>query len=284
MVGLLFIVYLLNYFIDSTKLVNTKFQFDINQNIYTKRITKDSVFESTNTNEYLIKDYNFQKDKKIISVSPGGYKGFYMMGIVSFIKKNYNLENFVFSGASAGAWNSLFLSYNKDPNLFINELMNIDYQNSKCLNDIQFLLKYKILDHFSDEDFNLSKLFIGVSSLDQMEIKTNIYNDFDNLEDAIDCCVASSNIPFITGKLNNKYHNKYSFDGGFGKYPYINFSEPILHISPNMWSTYLYDKNYNLFDFSDLIMRKNINILKLFEDGYNDAKKYKHILDNKLIL
>jgi hypothetical protein len=254
MVGILCIFLWLNYFIHSTKLL-----VEINKNIYTKIITKND------DNEYLIKDYNFMKERKIISVSPGGYKGFYMMGIVSYIKKNYNLDDYIFSGVSTGSWCSLFLCYNKNPNIFIHELMNIDYQNSNCLNDINFLLKYKILDHFSEEDFHLNKLFIGVTLLEHMELQTNIYNDFDTLEDALDCCVASSNLPF---------------DGRFCKYPNINSDEPVLHISADMWSNYLED-DHLILDFRDLYM--STNILKLFEDGYNDAKKNKYFLDNKII-
>ena len=40
------------------------------------------------------------------------------------------------------------------------------------------------------------------------KFETNIYTDFYDLEDALNCCVASSNIPFITGNLFNKYKLK----------------------------------------------------------------------------
>ena len=48
---------------------------------------------------------------KIISISPGGFKGFYQLGISSYIKDNYYTENILFTGASAGAWVSLMMVY-----------------------------------------------------------------------------------------------------------------------------------------------------------------------------
>jgi len=53
-------------------------------------------------------------EKKIIAISPGGYHGFYMMGISNYIKENYDLSNYLFTGASAGAWNALFMTYKGD--------------------------------------------------------------------------------------------------------------------------------------------------------------------------
>ena len=52
-------------------------------------------------------------------------KGFYLFGISSYIKKNYKLDNYIFSGASAGAWNSLFMCFKKNPSELIHIIMNI---------------------------------------------------------------------------------------------------------------------------------------------------------------
>ena len=60
-------------------------------------------------NRFIIKTQN--NKKKLITITPGGYKGFYTLGICHYIKENYNLENYYFSGASAGSWNALFLSF-----------------------------------------------------------------------------------------------------------------------------------------------------------------------------
>jgi hypothetical protein len=103
--------------------------------------------------------------------------------------------------------------------------------------------------------------------------KTNIYTDFDNLEDAIDCCIASSHIPFITGTLINKYKNNYAFDGGFSSYPYLNIKRPSLHITPSVW-------NENEKRDCSFLKIENFNLEKLYEKGYLDTeKKGKNKLD-----
>ena len=63
------------------------------------------------TKDQFIKLYPKYKDYKIISISPGGLNGYYLVGIISYIKSNYDLSNYLFTGASAGAWSSLFMSH-----------------------------------------------------------------------------------------------------------------------------------------------------------------------------
>ena len=58
---------------------------------------------------------------KIISSKAAGLKGFYMLGVSKYIKDNYDLSDTIFYGASAGSWNSLYLS-NIIPN---DELFNL---------------------------------------------------------------------------------------------------------------------------------------------------------------
>ena len=43
------------------------------------------------------------QNNKIITLSPGGFRGFYTFGLCKFLKENYDLSEYVFSGASAGA-------------------------------------------------------------------------------------------------------------------------------------------------------------------------------------
>ena len=74
---------------------------------------------SQTSDNYLSSENNLlnytNSNKKLIIITPGGLKGFYVLGICSYIKENYNISDYVFSGASAGSWNSLFLSYKHDP-------------------------------------------------------------------------------------------------------------------------------------------------------------------------
>ena len=75
-------------------------------------------------NQYKIKN-SPTLDKLIIS-TPGGLNGFYLLGVSSYLKENYNLTDYLYSGASAGAWNSLFLSFRGNDTEFINNLIYSD--------------------------------------------------------------------------------------------------------------------------------------------------------------
>lgn len=212
--------------------------------------------------------------KKLLTISPGGYKGFYTHGICVYLKENYDLSHYVFSGASAGSWNALFMTCKKDISLSSKYLVETITQSSRSLFDIQDCVKKNLLEHYTTEDFDLDKLFIGVTVLQGFQLKTFIYSHFCHLEDAIDCCFASSHIPFVTGKGMNTYKNTYSFDGGFSNHPYLEGMKSDFHISGsaltgknNMSLTGLFCKD-NKLDGNQLLL-----------DGYMDAHKHKLFLD-----
>lgn len=247
--------------------------------------------------ELFLEDNNFIKNKKLISISPGGLKGFYELGVLSYIKDNYNMDNYIFSGASAGAWNGLFMCYKNDTKKFVYGLLDYKLSQIKSIKDLEYFLKYKLLSKYNSDDFDLRRLFVGVTTLKQFKPVTNIFSDFNSLEDAINCCIASSHIPLVTGGLTNRYHNMYTFDGGFSNYPYLNFTENVLHITPSMWknlngnvidikNSALNSKEAFLNSFTSLniifelfMMIKNRNYMELFDNGYLDAKNNKELLD-----
>jgi ssDNA-binding Zn-finger/Zn-ribbon topoisomerase 1 len=240
--------------------------------------------------ELFLEENDFIKGKKLISISPGGLKGFYELGVLSFIKDNYNMENYIYSGASAGAWNALFMCYKSDSKKFVYTLMKeLKVLRVKSIKDLEYVLKYNLLTKYNTSDFDLRRLFIGVTAIPNFRPTTNIFSDFNSLEDAINCCIASSHIPLITGGLTNRYHDMYTFDGGFSQYPYLNFTENVLHITPGMWKNNeikITDNNKIMNRLASLniivelfAMRKNRNYMELFDNGYDDAKRNKRLLD-----
>jgi predicted acylesterase/phospholipase RssA len=142
------------------------------QNIITNK--NNNVFYEKDIDVYL-KTNNFIQNKKLISISPGGIKGFYLMGVLNFIKQNYDLSEYIFSGASAGAWNSLFMCFNKNPNDFVYKMLNSDLKKTKTMNELEYLIKYKILKSYSEDDFNLERLFIGVTTIQNKRFQTSIF-------------------------------------------------------------------------------------------------------------
>ena len=261
------------------KLINriaNKINFDqnkkkCNENKYLILNKQNKFYDHTNITDYINENlYN----NLTISISPGGVKGFYLLGTCCFIKENYKLKNYIFTGASAGSWNSLLMSYKGNLKNIINLIHELDYDNIKSLYELELNLKQLILKNFNNDEFQLNKLFIGVTIFKKFKFKTYIFTDFDNLEDAIDCCIASSHIPFITGNFLYKYKDLYCFDGGFSKNPYFDFIRKAIHITPTIWKNIIMNDNLedNAFSFD------KVKIIKLYFDGYDDAKKNNQII------
>jgi hypothetical protein len=280
--------------LESTKLRESVEEFSNVISNFNTKINEQLIITNKNNlvycekdKELFLEDNEFIKNKKLISISPGGLKGFYELGVLSYIKDNYNMENYIFSGASAGAWNALFMCFKNDTKVFVFNLLS-DYKllQVKNINELEYYLKYKLLTKYNSNDFDLRRLFIGVTTLKNFKPVTNIFSDFNNLDDAINCCIASSHIPLITGGITNRYHDKYAFDGGFSTYPYLNFTENVLHITPGMWKKLNNQDNKFLNKFASLdiiielfLIAKKKNYMQLFDYGYQDAKINKLLLD-----
>lgn len=255
---------------------------------YIKNNKNNQIF-GEHEKESFLNQNEFIKNKKIISISPGGYKGIYMLGICMYMKEHFDLSDFIFSGSSAGAWNALMMCYNKDNSLLKHDIVDYSVKNSKSLNQIEMMMKTRILEKCSQDDFDLRRLFIGVTTVNNYRANITIFSGFDSLEDSIDCCVASSHIPLVTGGFVNKYNNMYSFDGGFSKYPYLNITQSVLHITPSIWTKKRENPSLiqDINDYTTLFSKNNFDFDKMYKNGYEDAHKncvfLKHVLDTEFI-
>jgi hypothetical protein len=224
------------------------------------------------------KSINNSKIKNILNndliiLTPAGANGFYNLGICYYLKKNYDLNKYIYSGASAGAWNSLFIVFKKDLKELINIILCDEIKTKKNLQEVQLELKKQILNKYTENDFELNKIFISVSVVDNLHFNNYIYSDFTSLEDAIDCCIASSNIPILTGNFILFYHNYLSFDGGFKKNSYFTFKIPYFNIEKTIWG--------RKFEFLKPLSKINLN--ELIMDGFKDSEKNKDKLDKLFI-
>lgn len=274
----------LNTFVNSIKRLPTRLYSKKTpyESQYIRNIKSKHTFGESEVNRFL--DNNeYIKDKKIISISPGGFKGFYVMGVCKFIKDNYNLDNYIFSGASAGAWNSLLLCFNRDINEIQNKIIDNTLQNTNKISDIEKQIKMKMLDNYQTSDFELRKLFIGVTTFDNYKTNTTIFTGFDSLEDALDCCIASSHIPLVTGGFTNVYRDILSFDGGFSRYPYLNTTNAALHITPRIWKKDTSNKTVttmSIHDYTTLFSKAQYRFSDMVDKGYNDSINNKKLLDD----
>jgi hypothetical protein len=179
----------------------------------------------------------FLRDKRVISISPGAYKGFYMMGVASYINDHYDLEQYVFSGASAGAWISLLMCYRGPLRDVMNTVMNSNISTVSSIIEMENHIANCLLQKYTADDFDLRRLFVGITvPLFPRKMVTYIVTDFDTLDDAIRCCIASSHIPVVSGSLLCRYRGMICFDGGFSRFPYLlHNGVPIIHITPTIW-------------------------------------------------
>lgn len=245
-------------------------------------------FRKAEQDKFLLEN-KFIHNKKIITISPGGYKGIYSFGVCSYIKDNFNLDGYIFSGASAGAWNALMMCYKYDYQTIKEDIVDMSLKQYKSPFQIENSMKHKILSLCNSEDFDLTRLFVGVTTIDLYKPHTTIYSGFTHLEDALNACIASSHIPLLTGGIVNTYNNKFTFDGGFSSYPYLFTSKPVLHITPSMWSCNKPNNNLikDITHYTTLFSKNKFNFDEMYSAGYSDARKnkayLKYVLENNEI-
>lgn len=222
-------------------------------------------------------------NKKNIYISPGGYKGFYTLGVCDCIKKNFDISDYIYSGSSAGAWNALFLSFNGNSKDFFDILFNIELSKKNTIKNMQSDIKCSFLKNFKSDDFNLNKLYIKVTQFQKYKFNSIVYYDFQCLEDAIDCCIASSHIPFITGGLTFKYQNKFTFDGGFTDNSFFE-NENTFFISPYIWNSTIMTNTseFRLYNNNNNEYPNIRKLYNLYEIGFEDTLSNINIINKSL--
>lgn len=219
---------------------------------------------------------HFSHALKSIIIKPGGVKGYYMLGICKYVRENYDLTEYNYYGSSAGAWNVLYLACKQEKEeLFIQHAQELGQFSYYNLYDLENTMKKRILTYFTIEDFDVSKIHICVSSKRKRLpfFKKNIIHEFKDLEDLLECCIASSHLPIITnGNFYYQFRNKKCVDGGIFKRPYKRNQNvfPSFIIYPEMWRNKKIDSMNRMY---------SLDIHRLLYNGYNDAYNKKEELD-----
>ena len=232
-----------------------------------------------NTHTFLERNAN----KKLITLSPGGLAGFYMLGVVTYIQENYDTSDFQILGASAGAWNALPMVYKGPINDVVQDILcnyrNIDGDGDgevSSINQLQRNIQELITTNYKDDDFDLERINIATTRVIKTGFEQLIICDITTLQQATDSCIASSHIPFVTGKVP-KINNKRLYDGGFQKFPPENIQD-CLNITPNIWETSPSEH------FQELLNIKNLHAFETYyEKGFEDSQKNRGTLDSYLL-
>ena len=216
---------------------------------------------------------------KSISISPGGLKGFYVLGICKYIKENYCLDEYSFYGSSAGAWNALYLSSQFNDAYYFDKIITIKPREFVNLCQLENNLKDIILkDPNVDKRIQNvnNKCYICISVYKGRAFKKVIKNDFDDWEDFLECCIASSHLPIVSNRnFFYTYKNQKCVDGGLFRKNYPKHIEPCLIISHKMF------KNRQISKYSK---STNFNIERLIYEGYRDAMHNCDYFNSKLKL
>ena len=224
--------------------------------------------------------------KGTISNSPAGYGGFYTFGVSSYIKRNYDLTGYNFSGASAGAGNSLYLAFNGVDVDYVDGLLErVDAVGRKHMSYVLKELCDYHLEKYTTDDFDLERLSIGVTHFHGLDKHCQLYDDFDSLEDAVKCTKASCNIPLVSGNPLNIYRYKLAYDGVLCYFPVVNEGDYL--VEPWKWRE---AKEYKIFGFirvpqilvqiyEGLFGLRRYKARELYEMGWSHAEEHRDELD-----
>ena len=222
---------------------------------------------------YFVFKIQYKKKHKIISpndfdiiYNPGGYYGFYLLGVGHYIKNNFDISNKKTVGISAGSWLSIFMNLNnKDANLYIKTLFSkIHYIYP--IHKLPKLIEQTLYD-INCQNIDISNINIMVSNMN--DFKLEVYNKFLSLDELTRCCMASSFIPLITYKdIIYFYKNKLSLDGMLLKKFYLKNVDPnkTLVIKFDMFGRLNKNKVYKS------IFKPGRSLYDLYILGYHDAK------------
>ena len=212
--------------------------------------------------------YNVDVDlKPDIIISPGGYTGFYQLGICHYIKNNFEYSNKKIFGFSAGSWAGIFLCLKHS--LSNKCIRRIFKQTGYCCPLPKFPIYFKnSMARMKDSDFDLSNLYVGMTNINNKSMY--IKNNFLNVHDCIQSCIGSSFVPLVTyNDIFYFYNHKSVVDGGLCYRKYIKTidQDKILVISPSLFKT---NKKRTLIRG---LFKPNRSLYDLYLLGYHNARK-----------
>ena len=133
---------------------------------------------------------------KFISISPGGLAGFYMLGIVTYIREHYDTSSFQIIGASAGAWNTLPMVYKGSIHDVVQDILcNYDHTENENEDDVgsiyqlQQNIQHLITTHYNEDDFDLHRVNIATTGLTTTGFEQLIICDISTLRQATECAL-----------------------------------------------------------------------------------------------
>ena len=200
----------------------------------------------------------------------------YSIGALGYIKKNLCINDYHLTGISGGSFASVIYHFENDltnHDFIWNKLIGNDnyvIKFNKNLEEFQQIIKTNMMAQYKNIDVKDIPISIIVSKFNNLKIKHEKINKFNDLEELIDYCICSSYIPFICGKsFTKKYKGLNFIDGGILKnlHHYHDLNIDIRDI-------YIHKKMANrTFNFNDYLYLDKAVSKKLFDYGWNDCEQ-----------
>jgi hypothetical protein len=217
--------------------------------------------------------YNLKKNitidlKPDIVISPGGFNGFYQLGICHYIKNNFDYSNKKIIGFSSGSWAGLFLCLNHERT---NECVRKIFSKIRDICPLHTMpaIFQKSIEDYDYSDFNISNLNIGMTNVHTKSIY--VHNEFLTVKNCIDCCIGSSFVPYVTYKdFFYFYNHKCVVDGGFY---YKNYLKTVDTNKTLVINYKLFRPKYNVHHRPFVgFVKPNRTLYQLYLLGYNNAR------------
>lgn len=197
----------------------------------------------------------------------------YTLGTLAYIKTYIKPNNYNFVGISGGSWCSLIYHFEKNISdhdflwsiLVGNRNHTVYMLNSNSMKEFQEIVARNMKNRYKNKDISKLPLTILTTKIGKNinNIKVDKFNDIDEL---INYCLCSSYIPFISGKSAYMiYKNEKYIDGELFKNN-NNLLKNGLYVDKNLWNRKFTWKERLYLDYNQSE--------KLFNHGWNDAKKY----------
>ncbi len=215
----------------------------------------------------------------------------YTMGSLGYIKKNVKIDNYELIGTSGGAWcATLYLfendlsNHDKIWNIFLKNETN-EINAFKNLDIFANLSRQNFKDRYKSQNYKIQNININVLDVTNIfKIKNIKISQFNDIDDLINLCYASSYIPFISGKnICYKYNYRKFIDGAVlnndNKCYNIKYDTNLknniinnyikLNINYKMWG-----RKFNEIDKRNILNIKSSNYL--YKIGWEDTEKNIH--------
>jgi hypothetical protein len=204
-------------------------------------------------------------------IGPGGYYGFYILGVCHYLRNTYDLSNVKMIGFSAGSMTIIFMSL---PVTIINEYLRLLF-NHKITSDIA-LLAENIFNHMKKtikfNELDLTNKYVGLTT---SSYTLYVHHTFISTNDLVNCCQASSFVPMVTKKTPLYYYNGNAyFDGALSYWRLRQFCKKKCLIV-----TYRMFGRYKTVSSTGLTYTPSMSIYNMYLLGYRDAMTNKPYLD-----